>query len=61
MKAVITGAAQGIGAAPGEPFMVSGQDPALRVTVGLIDRDIADVAGRLAAAAGHRPTRGGQR
>lgn len=60
-SALLTLAAQGIGAAPGEPFMVSGQDPALRVTVGLIDRDIADVAGRLAAAAGHRPTRGGQR
>ena len=60
-SALLTLAAQGIGAAPGEPFMVSGHDPALRVTVGLIDRDLENVGGRLAQAAGHRPAHAGQR
>ena len=54
-------AADSIGVAPGEPFMVSDDAPHLRVTVGLIDRDLASVAHRLAEAAGNRPTHGGQR
>jgi DNA-binding transcriptional MocR family regulator len=60
-SALLALAAQGIGAAPGEPFMVNGDDPALRVTVGLIDQDLDDVAHRLAASAGIRPARAGQR
>jgi DNA-binding transcriptional MocR family regulator len=60
-SALITLAAQGIGAAPGEPFMVRPDTASLRVTVGLIDRDIESVAQRLADAAGSRPTRAGQR
>ena len=39
-SALMTLAAQGIGAAPGEPFMVRDDAPSLRVTVGLID-DVA--------------------
>ena len=42
-SALLTLAAQGIGAAPGEPFMVRDDAPSLRVTVGLIDDSIADV------------------
>jgi len=60
-SALITLAAQGIGAAPGEPFMVRPDTPSLRVTVGLIDHDVESVAQRLADAAGSRPTRAGQR
>ncbi|MDO8390626.1 MAG: aminotransferase class I/II-fold pyridoxal phosphate-dependent enzyme [Actinomycetota bacterium] len=59
--ALLTLAAQGIGAAPGEPFMVRDDEPSLRVTVGLIDHDLAAVAERLAEAAGNHPTRAGQR
>lgn len=55
--ALITLAAQGIGAAPGEPFMVRADRPALRVTIGLLDRDIEQVALRLADAAGTSPAR----
>jgi len=61
-SALITLAAQGIGAAPGEPFMVRADEPSLRITVGLLngsDREIASTALRLASAA--RPTRPGQR
>lgn len=60
-SALLTLAAQGIGAAPGEPFMVRDDDPSLRVTVGLIDHDLAAVAERLAEAAGNQPARAGQR
>lgn len=60
-SALLTLAAQGIGAAPGEPFMVRDGAPSLRVTVGLIDVSIATYAGRLAEAAGNQPTRSGQR
>ena len=60
-SALLTLAAQDIGAAPGEPFMVRADGPALRVTVGLIERDLDQVAHRLADAAGHQPARAGQR
>ncbi|MDO8362160.1 MAG: aminotransferase class I/II-fold pyridoxal phosphate-dependent enzyme [Actinomycetota bacterium] len=60
-SALLTLAAQGIGAAPGEPFMVRDDTPSLRVTVGLIDHDLQASAHRLAAAAGNQPTRRGQR
>ena len=60
-SSLITLAAQGIGAAPGEPFMVQPDEPSLRVTVGLVAHDLADVAKRLADAAGNVPTRAGQR
>jgi DNA-binding transcriptional MocR family regulator len=60
-SSLITLAAQGIGAAPGEPFMVRPDVPSLRVTVGLIDHDIDTVARVLAEAAGTVPTRAGQR
>ena len=53
--ALITLAAQGIGAAPGAPFMVQPGQPCLRVTVGLIDHDLDEVARRLAEAAGANP------
>ena len=53
--ALITLAAQGIGAAPGAPFMVQPGQPCLRVTVGLIDHDLDEVARRLADAAGANP------
>ena len=43
-SSLITLAAQGIGAAPGEPFMVRPDVPSLRVTVGLIDHDIEAIA-----------------
>ena len=60
-SALLTLAAQGIGAAPGEPFMVRTDAPSLRVTVGNIDRDIQLSALRLAEAAGNQPSRSGQR
>ena len=60
-SALLTLAAQGIGAAPGEPFMVRDGAPSLRVTVGLIDDSIATYAARLAEAAGNQPARSGQR
>jgi DNA-binding transcriptional MocR family regulator len=60
-SSLITLAAQGIGAAPGEPFMVRPDAPSIRVTVGLIDHDIDGVALVLADAAGTVPTRAGQR
>ncbi|MEI8238778.1 MAG: aminotransferase class I/II-fold pyridoxal phosphate-dependent enzyme [Actinomycetota bacterium] len=60
-SALITLAAQGIGAAPGEPFMVQPDAPSLRVTIGLVDHDIEATARRLADAAGTRPSRAGQR
>lgn len=60
-SALITLAAQGIGAAPGEPFMVQPDVPSLRVTVGLIPGDLERIAKVLADAAGNVPTRAGQR
>ncbi|MBI4932239.1 MAG: aminotransferase class I/II-fold pyridoxal phosphate-dependent enzyme [Actinobacteria bacterium] len=60
-SSLITLAAQGIGAAPGEPFMVQPDAPSLRVTVGLVDHDIDAIAKVLADAAGTVPTRAGQR
>ena len=47
--------------APGEPFMVRADDDHLRVTVGLIDRDIERVAAKLADAAGPPLRRSGHR
>jgi len=57
-------AAQGIGAAPGEPFMVRADADSLRLTVGLLqgsDNAIAATARRLSDAAGFTASRGGQR
>jgi len=51
-SALVTLAAQGVGAAPGEPFQVRRDAPHLRVTVGLIEHDHERVANQLAAAAG---------
>ena len=58
-SALVTLAAQGIGAAPGEPFQVRDDTPHLRVTVGLIESDHERIADQLAAAAGgsRSPTR----
>jgi DNA-binding transcriptional MocR family regulator len=60
-SSLLTLAAQGIGAAPGEPFMVRSDVPSLRVTVGLVDHDANGVGQILADAAGTVPTRAGQR
>ena len=56
-SALVTLAAQGIGAAPGEPFQVRRDAPHLRVTVGLIESDHERIANQLAEAAGgsHAP------
>ncbi|HZX56119.1 MAG TPA: aminotransferase class I/II-fold pyridoxal phosphate-dependent enzyme [Ilumatobacteraceae bacterium] len=51
-SALVTLAARGVGAAPGEPFQVRRDAPHLRVTVGLIEHDHEHVANQLAAAAG---------
>jgi DNA-binding transcriptional MocR family regulator len=51
-SALVTLAAQGVGAAPGEPFHVRRDTPHLRVTVGLIEHDHERVANQLAEAAG---------
>ena len=51
-SALVTLAAQGIGAAPGEPFQVRRDAPHLRVTVGLIEADHERIADQLAGAAG---------
>ncbi|HEY4607745.1 MAG TPA: hypothetical protein VIH06_01030, partial [Ilumatobacteraceae bacterium] len=51
-SALVTLAARGVGAAPGEPFHVRRDAPHLRVTVGLIEHDHARVADQLATAAG---------
>jgi hypothetical protein len=60
-SALLTLAAQGIGAAPGEPFMVRSDQPHIRVTVGLVDDADHHVAGQLAQAAAMQPSRGGHR
>jgi DNA-binding transcriptional MocR family regulator len=51
-SALVTLAAQGLGAAPGEPFQVRHDSPHLRVTVGLIAADHERIGNQLAAAAG---------
>jgi len=51
-SALVTLAAQSVGAAPGEPFHVRRDTPHLRVTVGLIEHDHERVANQLAEAAG---------
>ena len=64
-SALITLAAQGVGAAPGEPFMVRPtNDHSLRLTVGLLNGPTAEIAAtahRLADVAGFTATRSGQR
>jgi len=52
-SALLTLAAQGIGAAPGEPFMVNTHPDALRLTVGLLgsDADLESVAHAVTTAA----------
>ncbi|MBI5089646.1 MAG: aminotransferase class I/II-fold pyridoxal phosphate-dependent enzyme [Actinobacteria bacterium] len=56
-SALLTLAAQGIGAAPGEPFMVRADHPHIRVTVGLVADDDHHLAHRLAEAAAMQPGR----
>jgi DNA-binding transcriptional MocR family regulator len=51
-SALVTLAAQGIGAAPGEPFQVRRDTAHLRVTVGLIETEHERIANQLAEAAG---------
>ena len=60
-SALLTLAAQGIGAAPGEPFLVRDDHPHLRVTVGLVPVDERRLAGQLADAANLQRSRSGQR
>lgn len=63
-SALLTLAARGIGAAPGEPFMPLPDHPHLRLTVGLLHGstdEIAATAHLLADAAGFTPRRSGQR
>ncbi|MEO7371711.1 MAG: aminotransferase class I/II-fold pyridoxal phosphate-dependent enzyme, partial [Ilumatobacteraceae bacterium] len=60
-SALVTLAAQGIGAAPGEPFQVRHDTPHLRVTVGLIEADHERIANQLAGAAGGSRTSRGHR
>lgn len=62
--ALVSLAAQGIGAAPGEPFMVEAHPPALRLTVGLLgpSTDLEATAATIASAATMSgDTRRGQR
>ncbi len=62
--ALVNLAAQGIGAAPGEPFLVDEHPPALRLTVGLLgpSADLDATAATIAAAASmSTDTRRGQR
>ncbi|MEN9506493.1 MAG: hypothetical protein RI958_2419 [Actinomycetota bacterium] len=54
-SALVTLAAQGVGAAPGEPFLVHDDRPHLRATVGLVREDVVAIAERLADAANLRP------
>ena len=59
-SSVVALAAQGIGVAPGTPFLVHPDDDHLRVTVGLVTGDtrrIQDVAAQLGAAAHRAPVR----
>lgn len=60
--ALVRLATQGVGAAPGAPFMVRPDLDHLRITVGnLRNADAERVAERLVDAAGHLPTSGGGR
>jgi DNA-binding transcriptional MocR family regulator len=59
--ALLALATRGIGAAPGEPFLVRDDHDYLRVTVGLIHDNLDGVAAQLADAASSRPSRGGNR
>lgn len=60
--ALVRLATQGIGAAPGGPFMVRTDHDHLRITVGSVGTDGAErVAELLVDAAGHLPTSGGGR
>ncbi len=58
--ALVSLAAQGIGAAPGEPFMVNEHPPAMRLTVGLL-RPSADLDGSAAVIASAATTSGESR
>lgn len=58
---LLTLAAQGIGAAPGEPFMVRDDHPHIRVTVGLVDVSDGQLAEQIGEAAAMAPSRGGHR
>ncbi len=60
-SALLTLAARGIGAAPGEPFMVRDDLPHIRVTVGLVDDVDQQLARQLAEAAAMQPSRAGHR
>jgi DNA-binding transcriptional MocR family regulator len=60
-SALLTLAANGIGVAPGEPFVVGAHRPSLRVTVGLLDRGHEHVADQLVMAAGRKPASTGLR
>lgn len=60
-SALLTLAAQGVGAAPGEPFLVHDERPHLRVTVGLVTTGAQALADQLAEAANLRPALAGQR
>jgi DNA-binding transcriptional MocR family regulator len=60
-SALLTLAARGVGAAPGEPFLVRPDRPHLRVTVGLVGDHADALAAQLALAAALQPTRSGQR
>jgi DNA-binding transcriptional MocR family regulator len=60
-SALLTLAAQGVGAAPGEPFQVRDDTPHLRVTVGLVPTTDRQIGPQLAAAANIHRSRSGQR
>jgi DNA-binding transcriptional MocR family regulator len=60
-SALVALAAQGIGVAPGDPFLVRPDDDHVRVTIGLVDHDLAGVTGKLADAAGPSTRRSGLR
>jgi DNA-binding transcriptional MocR family regulator len=58
---LLTLAAQGIGAAPGEPFCVRDDDPHLRVTIGLVADHLDHLVDQLARAAHPQTAPSGQR
>ncbi len=59
--ALVALAAQGIGVAPGDPFLVHPDDDHVRVTIGLVDHDLPGVAAKLTDAAGLPPRSSGLR
>ena len=59
--ALVALAAQGIGVAPGDPFLVRPDDDHVRVTIGLVDHDLPGVVAKLADAAGPSTRRSGLR